>query len=133
MIFYYLSTSEICSDKYVGHWWEGPFKRGINALYLCKYVKNLNIFCSLGQNVISCKRLLNLTNYLQCRFINFNWISVCFHVVQKDYSGHPTTGQIGRLIEFPSGYFVFKNVNVKVIVKYSFVLHTGFAGSPLLL
>ena len=86
----------------VGHWWEGPFKRGTNALYLCKYVKNLIIFGSLGQNVVSCKRLLNLTNYLQCRFINFNWISVCFHVVQKDYSGHSTAA--GHRVNWPSNW-----------------------------
>jgi len=45
----------------------------------------------------------------------------------------PGTGQIGRLIEFFPGFFVFKNENVKVKVEYGFVLHTGFAGSPLLL
>ena len=31
------------------------------------------------------------------------------------------------------GYFVFKNENVKVKVKYYFVLYTGFAGPPFLL
>jgi hypothetical protein len=56
---------------------------------------------------------------------------------------HPFTGsgipqqlgtrQIARLIAFSQGYFVFKNENVKVKVKYGFVLHTGFAGSTLLL
>jgi hypothetical protein len=45
----------------------------------------------------------------------------------------PGTGQIARLIAFSRGYFVFKNENVKVKVKYGFVLHTGFAGSLLLL
>jgi hypothetical protein len=43
----------------------------------------------------------------------------------------PGTGQIVRLIAFPTGYFVFKNENVKVKVKYSFVLRTGLAGSHL--
>ena len=38
------------------------------------------------------------------------------------------TGQISPLITFPTGYFVFKNENVKVKVKYSFVLRTGLAG-----
>jgi hypothetical protein len=45
----------------------------------------------------------------------------------------PGTGQIVRLIAFSRGYFVFKNENVKVKVKYGFVLHTGFTGSLLLL
>ena len=45
----------------------------------------------------------------------------------------PGIGQIARLIAFFLGYFVFKNENVKMKVKYGFVLHTGFAGSPLLL
>ena len=34
----------------------------------------------------------------------------------------PGTGQIARLIAFPSSYFVFKNENVKVKVKYRIVL-----------
>jgi hypothetical protein len=34
----------------------------------------------------------------------------------------PGTGQIARLIAFPSSYFVFKNENVKVKVKYHIVL-----------
>jgi hypothetical protein len=42
------------------------------------------------------------------------------------------TRQIACLIALTPGYFVFKNENVKVKVKYSFVLHTGFAGSHLL-
>jgi hypothetical protein len=37
----------------------------------------------------------------------------------------PGTGQIVRLIAFFSGYFVFKNENVKEKVKYGFVLYTG--------
>jgi hypothetical protein len=37
---------------------------------------------------------------------------------------------IACLIAIFPGYFVFKNKNVKVKVKYSFVLHTSFAGSP---
>jgi hypothetical protein len=45
----------------------------------------------------------------------------------------PSTVQIGRLIEFPPCYFVFKNENVKVKVKYGFVLHTGLVGSTLVL
>ena len=44
----------------------------------------------------------------------------------------PGTRQIACLIALTPGYFVFKNENVKVKVKYSFVLHTGFAGSHLL-
>jgi hypothetical protein len=43
-------------------------------------------------------------------------------------AGH-STGQIASLIAFS----FFKNENVKVKVKYGFVLHTGFAGSLLLL
>jgi len=39
----------------------------------------------------------------------------------------PGTGLIARLIAFPPGYFVVKNENVKVKVKYGFVLHTGLA------
>ena len=35
--------------------------------------------------------------------------------------------QIARLIAFFSGYFVFKIENVKVKVKYGFVLHTGLS------
>ena len=38
------------------------------------------------------------------------------------------TEQISPLITFPTGYFVFKNENVKVKVKYSFVLRSGLAG-----
>ena len=45
----------------------------------------------------------------------------------------PSTGQIVRLITIFACYFVFKNENVKVKVKYSFVLHSDFVGSPLLL
>jgi len=40
------------------------------------------------------------------------------------------TRHIAHLIAIFPGYFVFKNENVKVKVKYGFVLHTGFAGSP---
>ena len=36
-------------------------------------------------------------------------------------------------IAFPPVYFVFKNENVKVKVKYGFVLHNGFTGSSFLL
>ena len=45
----------------------------------------------------------------------------------------PGTGEIACLIAFPPSYFVFKIENVKVKVKYGFVLHTGFVGSILLL
>jgi hypothetical protein len=45
----------------------------------------------------------------------------------------PGTRQIAYLMAFYHGYFVFRNKNVKVKVKYGFVLHTDFAGSPLLL
>jgi len=43
----------------------------------------------------------------------------------------PGNGQIARLAAFFPGYFVLKIENVKVKVKYSFVLHTGLAGSHL--
>jgi hypothetical protein len=42
----------------------------------------------------------------------------------------PGTGQNACLIAFFPSYYVFKYEYVKVKVKYSFVLHTGFAGSP---
>ena len=38
-----------------------------------------------------------------------------------------------RQIAFSPVYFVFKNENVKVKVKYGFVLHNGFTGSSFLL
>jgi hypothetical protein len=34
------------------------------------------------------------------------------------------------LIAFFPGYFVFKNENVKVKIKYGIVLHTGFKAHP---
>ena len=44
----------------------------------------------------------------------------------------PGTGQIAHLIAFsPRLLCVVKNENVKVKVKYGFVLHTGLAYSPL--
>jgi hypothetical protein len=33
-------------------------------------------------------------------------------------------------LQITPGYFVFKNENVNLKAKYSFVLHTGFARSP---
>ena len=36
-------------------------------------------------------------------------------------------------LHFHPGYFVFKNENVKVKVKYGIVLLAGFAGPPFLL
>jgi hypothetical protein len=40
----------------------------------------------------------------------------------------PGTGHfIARLIAFSPGYFVFKNENVKVKVKYDFVLYTDLS------
>jgi len=56
----------------------------------------------------------------------------CFQIAhQNPYQGIPQqlgTKQIAGLIAFSPGHFVFKNKNVKVKVKYGFVLHTG---SPL--
>jgi hypothetical protein len=37
------------------------------------------------------------------------------------------TGQIACLIAFYPDYFVFKNENVNVKVKYGFVLYTGLS------
>jgi hypothetical protein len=37
----------------------------------------------------------------------------------------PGTGKIARLIAVFPSYFVFKNENVKVKVKYGFVLYLG--------
>jgi hypothetical protein len=37
----------------------------------------------------------------------------------------PGTRQIAYLMAFYHGYFVFRNENVKVKVKYGFVLHTS--------
>jgi len=51
----------------------------------------------------------------------------------KAFHSSRASGKLSRLIAFSPGYFVFKNENVKVKVKYGFVLHTGFAGFPLLL
>ena len=66
---------------------------------------------------------------------NERWVAVenlyCLRVVQ----GIPqqlANRQIACLILFSYGYFAFKKENVKVKVKYGFVLHTGFAGFPLL-
>jgi hypothetical protein len=39
----------------------------------------------------------------------------------------PSTGQIASLIPFFSPLLCFKNENVKVKVKYGFVLHTGLS------
>jgi hypothetical protein len=60
-----------------------------------------------------------------------------FLLIQKVhlYQGipqEPGTRQIARLIAFFPSYFVFKNENVKMKIKEGFVLHTGFAGFPLL-
>ena len=46
--------------------------------------------------------------------------NMAFHSIRE-------TGQIARLIAFFSSYFVFKIENVKVKVKYGFVLHTGLS------
>jgi len=40
------------------------------------------------------------------------------------------TRQIAGLIAFSPSYFVLKNENVKVKVKYSFVLDTGLVNPP---
>jgi hypothetical protein len=48
----------------------------------------------------------------------------------KAFHSSRASGKLSRLIAFSPGYFVFKNENVKVKVKYGFVLHAGF---PLLL
>jgi hypothetical protein len=59
--------------------------------------------------------------------------------VQKGHIKHCRTFNISRApgklpikFHYSPGYFVFKNENVQVKVKYGFVLHTGFAGSPFL-
>ena len=45
-----------------------------------------------------------------------------FYMLKQGIPQQPGTRQIGRLIAFPPSYFVFKNENVKVKVKYGFVL-----------
>jgi hypothetical protein len=43
----------------------------------------------------------------------------------------PGTGKIARLIAVFPSYFVFKNENVKVKVKYGFVLYLGIYSSSI--
>jgi hypothetical protein len=48
-------------------------------------------------------------------------------IVLEGITQQSDTAQIAHLIAFPPRYFVVKNENVKVKVKYGFVLHTGLA------
>jgi hypothetical protein len=43
----------------------------------------------------------------------------------KAFHSSRASGKLSRLIAFSPGYFVFKNENVKVKVKYSFVYLQG--------